>query len=67
MEILYVFKWNKTSKLYCLYTDNTYESDKLNIYGATIDPDGSLQKINTTEEWEEVEKELEIWMNKKAI
>lgn len=59
-EILYAFKWLFNDKNYIVYTDNTYEGDKLNVMAAIFDPHNQsvFEAIETEEEWEELEKRI---------
>lgn len=56
-EILYTFFNPNTNKNYVIYTDNTKEDDKLNIYASIYYPDDDtkLDDITTDDEWKYVE------------
>ena len=59
-EILLAFFWSKTKKNYLIYTDNTKDNNKLNIYACIYYPDDDtrLDDIETEEEWKEIENRL---------
>ena len=62
-DILYTFKSNNTNNNYLICTDNTYEDEKLNIYSFIYYPDNKekgLDKIINSEDWEEVEKFINL-------
>lgn len=57
-EILMSFLWTKTNKNYIVYTDNTKdENNNLNIY-AGIYKNDRIDSIETSEEWDEIDKRL---------
>ncbi len=61
-EVLLSFKWYQTSKNYIVYTDNTKnEEDELNVYASIYDPDDltKLDPVETDDEWQEIEFQLE--------
>ncbi len=59
-EIILAFFWSKTNKYYIVYTDNTYENDKINLFASIYYPNDNtkLEKIKTQEEWNEIESRL---------
>ncbi len=59
-EIILAFYWSKTKKHYLIYTDNTYENEKLNVSAAIYYPNDEtrLDEITTEEEWNEIAKKL---------
>ena len=59
-EIILAFFWSKTNKYYIVYTDNTYENDKINLFASIYYPNDNtkLEEIKTQEEWNEIESRL---------
>lgn len=59
-EILSAYKLLKTGKHYMIYTDNTYDNGKLNVYAAIYDPNDEtvFEDIKTQEELDEVNKRI---------
>ncbi|MBR5370317.1 MAG: DUF1292 domain-containing protein [Bacilli bacterium] len=59
-EILLAFYWTKTNKHYVVYTDNTEDENGLSIYASIYYPNDNtkLDKIETEEEWNEIEYRL---------
>lgn len=59
-EILLIFKWMKTNKYYIVYTDNSENNGKLNVFANIFYPDDNskFDLIQTQEEWNEIEKRL---------
>lgn len=59
-EILLAFYWTKTNKYYVVYTDNIEDENGLNTYASIYYPDDNtkLDKIETEEEWNEIEYRL---------
>ena len=59
-EIILAFFWSKTNKYYIVYTDNTYENDKINLFASIYHPNDNtkLEEIKTQEEWNEIESRL---------
>lgn len=59
-EILLIFKWMKTNKYYIVYTDNSENNGKLNVFANIFYPDDNskFDLILTQEEWNEIEKRL---------
>ena len=49
-----------TNKYYIVYTDNTYENDKINLFASIYYPNDNtkLEEIKTQEEWNEIESRL---------
>lgn len=50
----------KTNKYYIVYTDNSENNDKLNVFANIFYPDDNskFDLILTQEEWNEIEKRL---------
>lgn len=60
-EILYTFKSLNTKKDYIIYTDNTYDNNKLNIFASIyypMDMKMELKNIENDEDWKEIENFL---------
>lgn len=60
-DVILTFRSDKTKKDYIVYTDNTYEDDKLKVYAAIYNAD-TFEFISsdlTNEDWLEVNKVLE--------
>ena len=61
-NVLFTFDDDKLKKSYIVYTDNTNdENGQIKVYANTFDPSGSdlsLGKIETEEEWENIQNIL---------
>lgn len=61
-DILFTFDDDKLKKSYIVYTDNTKDSDgQIKVYANTFDPtgaDATLGKIETEEEWNNIQNIL---------
>ena len=61
-EVLFTYDDDKLNKSYIVYTDNTFEDNgQIRVYANTYDATGkdtSLGKIETEEEWGNIEKIL---------
>ena len=66
-DILFTFDNLKTRKSYIVYTDRTKDEDgNVQVYASIYDPkmeNPKLEPIETEEEWEVVEKQLNHLMN----
>ena len=63
-DVILTFRSDKTKKDYIVYTDNTYEEDKLKTYAAIYNAD-TFEFITselTNEDWLEVNKVLEKYL-----
>ena len=60
-DVILTFKSVNTKKNYVVYTDNTYDDNKLKIYAAIYNPyDFSyIEDVKTDEEWIEINSLLE--------
>ena len=62
-DVLFTFDDERLNKSYIIYTDNTKdENGQIKVYANTYDPTGkntSLGKIETDEEWDNIQNILE--------
>jgi uncharacterized protein YrzB (UPF0473 family) len=67
-DVLFTFDDDKLNKSYIVYTDNSLDDNgQIKVYASTYDKEGndlSLGKIETEEEWDNIENILSSLNNK---